>query len=137
MKKGPHNPVAMPQRALVKGLEWVETRMSNYAAMRNFYTKILGLSVEMEEEDKEFAEFRVGKSKTFLALLDLKSGLARASGYVPTFEVSDLHQFIETMRKKGVKFTSEIAHGEHVMLIDFADPNGNTLQAFQFKPAKK
>lgn len=137
MKTRAPNRAAMSQGSLVKGLDWVETRMSNYDVMRSFYTTTLGLSVEMEEEDKEFAEFRVGKSKTYLALLDLKSGLAPASGYVPTLEVSDLHGFIDAMSRKGVKFTSEIAHGEHVMLIDFADPNGNTLQAFQFKSAKK
>jgi len=127
----------MPQGALVKGLEWVETRIPNYDDMARFYTKTLGLAVEMEEEDKEFAEFKVGNSKTHLALLDLKSGLAPASGYVPTLEVSDLPRFIRVMQSKGVKFTSDIAHGQHVMLVDFSDPNGNALQAFQWKSGKK
>lgn len=122
---------------LIKGLEWVEARVSNYDRMMDFYAKVLGLSVEMEEEDKEFAELKVGGSNTYLALLDLKSGLGRANGFVPTFEVTDLHRFIDAMKRKGVIFTSEIAHGEHVMLIDFKDPNGNVLQAFQFKSPEK
>jgi len=54
-------------------------------------------------------------------------------GFIPTLEVADLDVFIDIIKKKGIAFDSEITEGEHVHLVDFYDPNGNRLQAFEFK----
>lgn len=117
-----------------KGLEWVEARVPNYEEMKKFYRGTLGLPLNFEEERKDFIQFRVGPSKTYLALLDVrKTGMRRANGFVPTFEVSNLDRFIRTMKKKGVKVGRNIAEGDHVRLVDFFDPNGNLLQAFEWK----
>jgi len=37
------------------------------------------------------------------------------------------------MKEKKVKVGSRIAEGDHVRLVDFYDPNGNILQAFEWK----
>src|SRR5712692_957409 len=109
-----------------KGLEWVEARVPNYEEMKRFYRSTLGLSLNFEEERKDFIQFKVGPSKTYLALLDTKkTGMTRRSGFVPTFEVQDLDKFIQSMKKKGVKVGRRIAEGDHVRLVDFFDPNGN------------
>ena len=55
-----------------KGLEWVEARVSNYEEMKKFYKGILGLPLNFEEERKDFIQYKVGPSKTYLALLDTK-----------------------------------------------------------------
>jgi len=120
-----------------KGLEWVEARVSNYEEMKKFYKSILGLPLNFEEERKDFIQYKVGPSKTYLALLDTKkTGMTRSKGFVPTFEVSDLDRFIRSMRQRGVRVGRRVAEGDHVRLVDFYDPNGNLLQAFEWKQKK-
>jgi predicted enzyme related to lactoylglutathione lyase len=117
-----------------KGLEWVEARVPNYAEMKRFYGNTLGLSLNFEEEQKDFVQFKVGPSKTYLALLDTKkTGSTRRNGFVPTFEVEDLAKFVQSMKKKGVKVGRRIFEGDHMRLVDFFDPSGNLLQAFEWK----
>lgn len=85
----------MPKSAATRGLEWVEARVPNYDDMKKFYRNTLGLPLNFEEERKDFIQFKVGSSKTYLALLDLKkTGMTKSRGFVPTFEVPDLQKFI-------------------------------------------
>jgi len=115
-------------------LEWVEARVGNYDEMKRFYRTVLGLPLNFEEERKDFIQYKVGNSKTYLALLNtVKTGMTRAKGFVPTFEVADLDFFITQMKKHKVRVGRRIAEGDHVRLVDFYDPNGNLLQAFQRK----
>jgi catechol 2,3-dioxygenase-like lactoylglutathione lyase family enzyme len=121
-----------------KGLEWVEARVSNYKEMKKFYKGVLGLPLNFEEERKDFIQYKVGPSKTYLALLDTqKTGMTRAKGFDPTFEVSDLDKFVRSMKEKRVRVGRRIAEGDHVRLVDFYDPNGNLLQAFEWKRKKR
>jgi len=121
-----------------KGLEWVEARVSNYEEMKKFYKGTLGLPLNFEEERKDFIQFKVGSSKTYLALLDTKkTHMTRSKGFVPTFEVSDLDKFIRSVKEKGVRVGRRVAEGDHVRLVDFYDPNGNLLQAFEWKKKKQ
>jgi len=120
-----------------KSLEWVEARVSNYEEMKKFYRGILDLSLNFEEERKDFIQFKVGPSKTYLALLDTKkTGMTRSKGFVPTFEVPDLDKFIRSMKEKRVRVGRRVAEGDHVRLVDFYDPNGNLLQAFEWEQKK-
>ena len=115
-------------------LEWVEARADNYERMKEFYGKTLGLPLNFEEERKDFIQYKVGRSKTYLAILNTrKTGMTKAGGFVPTFEVLDLGKFIGRMKKNGVKVGKHVAEGDHVRLVDFYDPNDNLLQAFQWK----
>ncbi len=106
--------------------------------MVEFYHRTLGLPVNFEEERKDFIQFRIGSSKTYLALLDAKkTGSEYIEGFIPTLEVSDLDRFVSRMKKKGVKFTKRVVEGEHVRLIDFYDTGGPLLKAFEFKRKSK
>ena len=121
-------------KKLAKKLEWVEARVRNYEGMKRFYRNVLGLPLNFEEERKDFIQFKIGPSKTYLALLDtVKTGMTKSNGFVPTFEVSNLDRFISRMRKDKVRVGRRIAEGDHVRLVDFYDPNGNLLQAFEWK----
>lgn len=83
------------RRTEASGLEWVEARVSNYEDMKKFYGGTLGLALNFEEERKDFIQFKIGSSKTYLALLDLKkTGMTKAKGFVPTLEVPNLDEFI-------------------------------------------
>jgi catechol 2,3-dioxygenase-like lactoylglutathione lyase family enzyme len=124
----------MPRKGLVLGLEWVESRVPNYEEMKKFYRNVLHLPLNFEEDRKDFIQFKVAGSKTYLALLDTKkTGVRPSSGYIPTVEVSNLDKFTKEMKKKGVRFGKRTIEGDDVRLIDFYDPNGRLLQAFQFK----
>jgi len=121
-----------------RGLEWIEARVPNYEEMKRFYRNTLGLPLNFEEERKDFIQFKVGSSKTYLALLDLKkTGMTKSRGFVPTFEVRNLQKFVLSMREKGVRVGRRIVEGDHVRLVDFFDPNGNLLQAFEWKKKEK
>lgn len=126
------------KRSLIKRLDWVETRAANYDQLKKFYRHTLGLPINFEEERKDFIQYKTGRSKTTIAILDTeKTGMPASHGYIPTLEVTNLNQFVKTLKKKGVKFSKKTLEGEHVHLIDFYDPNGNTLQAFEFKHKTK
>jgi len=111
-------------------LEWAEIRSENYDRLVRFYRETLGLPIVFEEEDKNYIQFQVGKSDTYLAILKTRR---KDRNFIPAIEVMDLDRAIEAFRAKGVKFVSEIDEGEHVRLIDFEDPDGNLLQLFEFK----
>ncbi len=121
-------------RPLANKIEWVEARVKNYEKVKKFYGSVLGLPLNFEEERKDFIQFKVGASKTYLALLDtVKTGMTNTKGFVPTFEVSNLDRFIKQMKTRRVRVGRRIAEGDHVRLVDFYDPNGNILQAFEWK----
>ncbi len=121
-------------RPLANKIEWVEARVKNYERMKKFYRSVLGLPLNFEEERKDFIQFKVGASKTYLALLDtVKTGMTNTKGFVPTFEVSNLDRFVKQMKTRKVRVGRRIAEGDHVRLVDFYDPNGNILQAFEWK----
>jgi hypothetical protein len=44
---------------------------------------------------------------------------------------------IAQLREKGVRVGRRIVEGDHVRLVDFFDPNGNLLQAFEWKKKEK
>ncbi len=114
----------------VAKLEWAEVRSENYDRLVRFYHETLGLPIVFEEEDKNYIQFQVGRSDTYLAILKTRR---KNRNFIPAIEVTDLDRAIEEFRAKGVKFTSEIDEGEHVRLIDFEDTDGNLLQLFEFK----
>src|SRR5947209_14420660 len=88
---------------LVKGLEWVEARVPNYAEMVEFYHHTLGLPVNFEEERKDLIQFRIGGSKTYLARLDAKkTGSAYIQGFIRTLAVCDLDRADSRMKEEGV-----------------------------------
>ncbi len=89
------------RNSLILGLEWVEARVPNYEKMKEFYRNILPLPLNFEEDRRDFIQFKVAGSKTYLALLDTKKTCVKPSaGFIPTLEVSDLDKFVKTMRKK-------------------------------------
>jgi catechol 2,3-dioxygenase-like lactoylglutathione lyase family enzyme len=135
---GSPNPWKEKGGRIAKKLGWVEARADNHEELKRLYQTILGLKLHFEEEHKDFLQFKVGSSKTYLALLNTKkTGMTKAGAFVPTFEVPDLKRFRDRMKSKGVRVDGRVAEGDHVKLVDFYDPNGNLLQAFQRKRKKR
>ena len=111
-------------------VEWVESRSRNYPRLVRFYRDILGLPVAFEEDDKEFIEFRVGNSETYLAILGTRGG---GRNFVPAIEVADLAAAVVMLRRRRVRFTTEVQEFMHIRLAEFEDPEGNRLQLFEWK----
>lgn len=114
----------------VQRLEWVEARTRNYGPMVRFYRDLLGLPAFFEEDDKEFIQFRVGDSETYLALLGTQNP---GGNFVPAIEVDDLDKAVQGLEGRGISFPAGIQTFTHLRLAEFADPDGNRLQLFEWR----
>ncbi len=88
------------------------------------------MPVYFEEDDKDFIKFKAGKSDTYIALLGTSHASAR---YMPALEVSDIRAFVDSLRERAVESIGDIMEFGHILLVEFSDPAGDGLQAFQWK----
>lgn len=97
----------------------------NLKKSREFYEKVLGLSVKFDFSDRGMLAFNVGDEEPAIILKDLKV----FPEVKPTiwFVVDDVEIEYQKLKGKGVKFLSgpfEILTG---MAVEFEDPSGNRL----------
>ena len=111
-------------------LEWVEARTSNFEPLVAFYRDVLNLPVVFAEDDKDFVQFQIGSSGTYLALLGTRR---KGVNFLPAIEVKGLDEVVADLREKQVRFVTEVKEYAHIRLIEFEDPDGNRLQLFEFK----
>ena len=88
------------------------------------------MPVFFEEDDKEFIQFKVGESETYLAVLGSQS---QEANFIPAIEVSSIEPVVAELKSRGIKFTSEIMSFTHIRLVEFQDPDGNRVQLFERK----
>jgi predicted enzyme related to lactoylglutathione lyase len=55
------------------------------------------------------------------------------AGFVPSFQVTALHELIETYRKRGVRIVDEVMEVSHGWIAFISDLEGNVLQIYQAK----
>lgn len=121
----------MVNESFVK-LEWIETRTNNYRKLVEFYRDVLGLPVEFEEDDKDYIQFKVGKSDTYIAVLGSWKEREKEN-FIPAIEVTDLASAVAELKSKQVRFIKDIIEFTHIRLAEIEDPEGNKLQLFEFK----
>ena len=92
---------------------------------KDFYQKILGLSVKFDFSDKGMTAFKVGDQEPAIILKDLK----KFPDAKPTiwFVVDDVKAEFEKLKKRGVKFASEPFQIPTGLAVEFEDPFGNRL----------
>jgi len=108
-----------------------------------FYTKHLGFSVDMHPAPA-FAILSRGPLRLMLSAPTGSGGGARpmADGRRPEpggwnriqLEVKDLEREVETLRKDGARFRSDIITGIGAKQILVDDPSGNPIELFQALP---
>lgn len=87
-------------------------------------------------KDKEFIQFRAGKSKTYLALLGAGNGYSRRrapSNFIPALEVDDIEAMATKLRRRGIRSLYRIMDFTHIRLGELMAPEGNLLQLFQWR----
>lgn len=107
----------------------------------NFYTTMLGFSVEMHPAP-EFAMLAMDNMRLLLSKPSarggggqaMSDGTVRAPGGWNRFEieVDDLESTVDRLRKAGCRFRNEIASGVGGKQILLQDPSGNLVELFQF-----
>jgi predicted enzyme related to lactoylglutathione lyase len=92
---------------------------------KDFYRKILGLSVKFDFSDRGMVAFKVGNQEPAIILKDLKK-FPQAK---PTiwFVVNDVIEEYKKLKEKGVQFLSEPFHIPTGLAVEFEDPFGNRL----------
>ena len=113
----------------------IALRARDYAAMRSFYTEMLGLPILGQIPGRN-----AGQDILFLDIGGTTIELISAEGAEPgkpttgfahlAFEVDDVDATYEALKAKGVSFHVEPRGVGDIRLAFFRDPDGNELELF-------
>jgi predicted enzyme related to lactoylglutathione lyase len=97
----------------------------NLEKAKEFYQKVLGLSVKFDFTDRGMIAFKVGDQEPAIILKDLK----KFPDTKPTiwFVVDDVKEEYAKLIKKGVKFLSSPFNIPTGLAVEFEDIFGNRL----------
>lgn len=99
--------------------------VSDLNKAKEFYQKLLGLSVKFDFSDKGMTAFKVGNQEPAIILKDVN----KFPDAKPTiwFTVDDVKKEYEKLKKLGINFTSEPFQIPTGLAVEFNDPFGNRL----------
>lgn len=108
--------------------------VSNFDKAIEFYTKTLGLTLNMRFGD-EWAVIDCGGG-LLLGLIpkseDIGPGASVGLGVIATFD-----EVVETLRERGMSFDTPAIEDRHVKIANFADPDANRLHLTSAPPKPK
>lgn len=110
-------------------LDIIELRVKNWQKMLNWFTKTLGLSLVVKEDDDKFALVRDKEGLMIGLWMDKSKSKQR---YVPYFKVNNLQHFINTLKTKSV-IVGKIQKKHWGDQAKVVDPEGNELYVYQEK----
>lgn len=123
----------------LESLSLIVVFAKDYQAMKDWYGKKLGLSLDEQRTNDEgmWAQFDLPKGGT----IAIHGGIPVARGeggvppIVPVLHVTDIEATVEELKEAGVEFVQEIrALGEPTVVgADFIDAEGNLLQVVEVK----
>ena len=125
-------------QSFVKGLWGVRYQVKDVSRSVDFYTKQLGLKVDMQNLPA-FAQVSVGNLKLILSgpgasgSRKLPDGRQQEPGgwNRVILQVEDLPARIETLKKAGLHFRNEMESGPGGKQIQLEDPDGNPIELFE------
>jgi len=132
----------------IKSLNLVWITVSNLEKAENFFTKVLGLKLNIIDKQNGWLELMAGEGGCRLGVAasqedgccgvkeEMPENCCSPSGpgtnAVVTFEVSDVIASKDELERAGVKFSGPIMeYPGHVKLASFSDPDGNQFQLVQ------
>ena len=123
----------------VTSLGHVGIFVSDYAMMRDFYTRVLGFTVTDEDESRGMCFLSARPEAEHHEIL-LAGGRKEASGppqlqqlSFHTDSIQSLREFREAFAQEKVEITSEVTHG-NTASVYFNDPEGNRLEVYYTIP---
>jgi glyoxylase I family protein len=125
-------------QTFVKGLRGVRYQVKDVSRSINFYTKQLGLKLDMQNLPA-FAQVSVGDLKLILSgpgasgSRPLPDGRQQEPGGWNRIilQVDDLPARIESLKKAGLRFRNEMEEGPGGKQIQLEDPDGNPIELFE------
>ena len=129
---------AAESQSFVKGLWGVRYQVKDVSRSVNFYTKQLGLKLDMENLPA-FAQVSVGNLKLILSGPGASGSRAMPDGRQQEpggwnrviLQVDDLPARIEGLKKAGLRFRNEMESGPGGKQIQIEDPDGNPIELFE------
>lgn len=113
---------------MLKQIHHLVVWVTDMKRAKAFYEDVLGLSVGYESDT--WTEIRAPESSTYIGLHFTTQ--TPGNGTEISFLVDDIEEAATNLKKKGVKFVSEIvqaAPGKRV--VHFVDPDGNPLSLYE------
>ncbi len=125
----------------VSSLGHVGLFCNDLPAMRDFYTRVLGMSVTDENADRGmvFLSARPGEEHHELLLMGDRSGeedakiIQQISFHVDSLD--DVRAFHVSLRAEGAPVDSVVSHG-NTASVYFRDPEGNRLEVYYSLPVE-
>jgi len=119
------------ESGLLKGIDTVIIRVSNYENSKNWYEEKLGLSPIWDDPAMKLVVLDT-KSPVSITLwqTEKKINVEEDTAAYPIFRTGNAHALHEELKKLKVR-TSEIIKDDHVTWFKFYDPDGNVLEACQ------
>jgi catechol 2,3-dioxygenase-like lactoylglutathione lyase family enzyme len=114
----------------VRNIRWIGVPTENYAAMREFLARVMGLRVNFEEPTTVELETTEGDEIQLMAPGDPYFDFFRehARGPVPLFEVDDVHAARADLEAAGIAIIGEIGRDSRWEWIHFRAPDGNLYE---------
>jgi len=102
---------------------------------KEFYQRILGLSIKFDFSKMGMIAFQVGNNEPAIILKDIK----KFPETKPTiwFVVDNVEEEYEKLKAKGIRFFSEPFHIQTGMAVEFEDPFGNRLGITDYSKRKR
>ncbi|RMG20072.1 MAG: VOC family protein [Methanobacteriota archaeon] len=113
---------------MIKQIHHLVIYVSDMEKAKQFYTSVLNM--EMGYTSAFWTEVSVPGSNTYIGLHLTEDSIGK--GTEISFLVENLEEAIESLKSKGVKFTSEIVDiGSSKRVIHFEDPDGNPFSLYE------
>jgi predicted enzyme related to lactoylglutathione lyase len=113
-----------------KNIELVWIVVADFKKALQFYTEIVGLTIQNSNEEFGWAELK-GKEGAILGIAQASAEcpIAPGSNAVVTFTVDDIQKAIEELRTKDIELVGDIQEVPgHVKLQLFKDKDNNHFQ---------
>lgn len=119
------------ESGLLRGIDTVIIRVSNYETSKKWYEEKLGLSPIWDDPAMKLVVLDT-KSPVSITLwqTEKKINVEEDSASYPIFGAGNAYSVHEELKKLDVK-TSGIIKDDHVTWFKFYDPDGNVLEACQ------
>jgi catechol 2,3-dioxygenase-like lactoylglutathione lyase family enzyme len=114
----------------VRNIRWIGVPTENYAAMREFLERVMGLRVNFDDPTTVELETTEGDQIQLMAPGDAYFDFFRdhARGPVPLFEVDDVHAARAELEAAGIAIIGDIGRDSHWEWIHFRAPDGNLYE---------
>lgn len=112
----------------LKKLALMIVSVRDYQAMKDWYSKVLGLEITEETDEGQWATFKLPQGDAEFAV----HVMGESPRIEPAIEVEDIQATVEELRERGVEIIKEPrdpGHGQ--ILADIRDPEGNVINLFQ------